>query len=146
MAFFVYVFWYNIGMTRKSLLNTSLAFVFLTAILHFIALSFYLYWTLTWFDAIVHLCGGIGVGLFSLWLGTRGGEYSLFGFSFHTFFLVLGGSLLIGLLWEFFEWSFGLTFVTSANYGIDTLSDLAMDVLGGFVALSYVTVRSGSKK
>ncbi len=126
-------------MTRKSLLWNSLILVCVTAVLHFIALFFHFYWTTSWFDSIVHLCGGISVGFFTLWLSTSVGKQSVIRFSVENCVIILGAALFIGLLWEFFEWSFGLTFVTAPNYGVDTLSDLLMDVVGGFVALSYAT-------
>ncbi|MDD5050372.1 MAG: hypothetical protein PHV93_01340 [Candidatus Pacebacteria bacterium] len=127
-------------MKRNSLLYTSLGLFLLTALLHIFAIAFSVYWTLVWFDSVVHGFGGMALGFFALWLGTPSRETYVSPFSFQMFFLVLGGTLCVGLLWEFFEYSAGITSLLSRNYVPDTLGDLAMDVVGGLAALVYTSI------
>ncbi|MDD4989057.1 MAG: hypothetical protein PHV42_01370 [Candidatus Pacebacteria bacterium] len=125
-------------MKRNSLITASLIFLAFTAILHLYAVAFYVYWSLPWFDIIVHGLGGIAVGFFALWIDTPLDQEFASPFSLSSLIIVLGGTLFIGLLWELFEYSFGITSLASANFLPDTLRDLAMDIIGGILSLLYI--------
>ncbi len=85
----------------------------------------YTYW---WWDSYEHLLGGIVVGLFALWLGTLRFRYRIS--LMHTVFFVL----VIGLLWEGIEVVYPLGKSIWFSYGVDTVKDLILDVLGGVIA------------
>ena len=124
-------------MQKKTLLFGASYFLLATAILNYLAISLYLYWTVWWFDILVHILGGISATLFISWLllsffhkdGLRG-ESTLF-------FLTLLGVFSLGVIWEIFEYSSGITFA-SANYKIGTMKDLSMNLVGGFFACTYL--------
>lgn len=124
-------------MKRPLLGIVMLALVWLIFILNTLAFEHYWYWIYEWFDIPMHFLGGFWVGGTIIWIlgtflkrrfaSTRGG-YLL---------SVVGLAMVIGLLWELFEFSID-TFITfHMNDIIDTLSDLSMDFLGATVAYVF---------
>jgi hypothetical protein len=119
---------------KHRLLVTAFISVALMAIIHVIASKFILYWTVGWFDNVVHFMGGFSTGLFALWI------YYLSGI-FHpnvptkkqiiikSFLFVL----VIGVGWEIFEYMNGLTQSTE-GYPLDTFHDLVSDLAGALIA------------
>lgn len=102
------------------LLAVALTYLQSEAILNF------LYWRYDWFDNLMHLLGGVTIGVFLIGLlaKRRMGAY---------------GGLLIVLFvsWEVFEYVFGIP--RESNYALDTASDLVLDMLGAFIA--YLAAR-----
>ncbi|OGG44433.1 hypothetical protein A2841_00470 [Candidatus Kaiserbacteria bacterium RIFCSPHIGHO2_01_FULL_48_10] len=95
------------------------------------ALDMYLYWRFWWFDVLMHGLGGVLIGSFALWF---------FVFEFQTKYnrlllFSLASVLGVGIAWEIFEkvagWQVDRTL---AAYVFDTLGDIVMDILGGFLA------------
>jgi hypothetical protein len=122
-------------MQRKQLLSFLLIFIFLLDVLHFIALQFYLYWAVWWFDVLMHFLGGFWVGLAALWLIFLSGytKYNVSDFSAKSIFLTtLSSVIIIGALWEFFELAVGVPVV--GNYASDTFTDLVIGMLGATCA------------
>jgi hypothetical protein len=111
---------------RLTLFTYTLFFALVTAGLHLLALRYSLYWIFSWFDCIVHFFGGLMAAY-------------LLGALFHPYlpikrrilFMVLA-VLCVGLLWEFFEYTFGISSHELRYWG-DTLSDLIFDLLGGLL-------------
>ena len=53
-------------------------------------------------------------------------------------FVAIMGTIIIGLLWEIYELYFHITFLSDGiMYTTDTISDLLMDISGGFVGAVY---------
>lgn len=115
----------------KPLLVLLLIAVSVLAVTHLLALEFYLYWLYLWLDIPMHMLGGAIVAM-SLFVAADLG----IPFFKHLLrpFIVIGIVLLIGLLWEHFELIFHLT--TTHNYWQDTVLDLIMDIIGGY--LGYI--------
>ncbi len=108
--------------------NTILLFV-LVLILHVSANALYLYWTVWWFDIIVHFLSGAAIAMAAVLLFPR-----------HAKIVTLGVllSLLLGGVWEGYELHTGLTSLgDGAAYWADTSMDLFIDVLGGFLGVLY---------
>jgi len=108
-----------------------------TAFFHFPGLDgWYMeYW---WYDIFMHILGGFAVGLLIA------SSMMVFGYkSPRRLFHIVLGTLLIGLAWEYFEVYFELTGypLGSQLYYIDTLIDVADDIIGGLMAM-YVFSRS----
>lgn len=98
-------------------------------LIHLIALYFHFYWTVWWFDIGMHVFGGfiaayLLVNLFCKDVSSRR----------HIFWIALCGSLLIGVIWEVYEYATGMTFAASDTYVLDTFSDLLSDICGGLLA------------
>ncbi|MCW9054467.1 MAG: hypothetical protein OQJ98_00595 [Candidatus Pacebacteria bacterium] len=114
------------------------------AVLHASAIEFYLYWTYSWFDTMMHFLGGLLVGLASLWLFFESG-YICVARSLTKTLLVAGGAIVIvGVGWEVFEVLAGIPIEN--NYVLDTTTDLAMDALGTIFAVIFFTTIYGSNQ
>lgn len=96
----------------------------LLAVLHFFALSEYLYWRLEWFDVFMHYLGGVAIATLLVALIKK----------FRPLAFVLVFALLM-IAWEVFEYVFGIP--KEANYKFDTSLDVLMDALG---ALTVYTI------
>src|SRR3989344_3660844 len=90
------------------------------------------------FDMLVHFTGGLWLGVISAylylsWSRITGRAVSSFGvvFVFCLFF-----TLVIGVVWEIFEYVNDITYTT--NYVTDTMSDLFLDVIGAFCSLYFI--------
>ncbi len=99
-------------MYRKWLLLAGVMDLFILSILDKIAYQYYLYWRYPQFDILMHLVGGIAIGLVSAyvyWLWHREKEpektrSEIAVVSWRLFFLLNFGFILtIGLGWEVFE-------------------------------------------
>jgi len=120
--------------------------IMLLAALQILAVMFSLYMFYWWFDIPMHFLGGFFVGILSLWS-------FFFAINYHGSpvtplkVLVVGvlGALLVGLVWELFEYESGLTWNAIGSYQLDTIKDLTMDVLGGYTAYVYFVLKGYQK-
>lgn len=123
-------------MKHKFLFITFLA-VFLVGALHLIASAFYYYWTIIWFDNLMHFLGGFSIGLLSLWI-----YFSIFKNSDLTRKQTIIKSLIfviaIGIGWEIFEYINGIT-QSEESYSLDTTQDLIADIIGAILAGDLVS-------
>ena len=103
-----------------------------------LAASFYSwYWTVTWFDKIMHFWGGVLAAILFYLIFPK----IVFGGGFKENFslnlvLVLSWTALVGVGWEWFEYYYDTFFnaskmIYSAGILADTLSDLFFDIWGG---------------
>ena len=113
--------------------------VFVSALLLFqiVALSFYWYWRIWWFDIPMHFAGGLWIGLSALWLYFLSGRFA--GTTQKTavsvFTVGMITVLCIALLWELFEYLVQVLFPQGTPYDVlDTLSDVLFGFLGGCTA------------
>ncbi len=125
-------------MSRQKTLFNILYFSIALASLDFLALGFSLFWRLWWFDLPMHMLGGFIFGLIFLSIYSFGGAFNLSrnGFA-HLLWATLAGVFVAGVAWEMFEYYGGLTFQILGNYQFDTIKDIGMDVLGGYMAYKY---------
>lgn len=119
---------------------------FFLLFLHFIALSFYLYWFYWWLDLVMHFLGGFWVGLLLIWI-----------FSYFRFFRPVSLKLkilnimlfviLISILWEIFEFLIGHVDPSiGREYQMDTITDLVAGMLGGItVSVAYYCYEVNTK-
>jgi hypothetical protein len=116
----------------------------LTALLHIIGTALHLYWTFWWFDIVVHFLGGVWIAATGFWVYYmslwRGGTPPVRVIRF--FAVTVFCSVIVGVLWELFEYGAGLTFVLpGVDYQTDTLADIGMDVVGGLCAYLYYRLK-----
>jgi hypothetical protein len=113
-------------MNKQDLLKTSLWLVIFIFFLNSVAMKFHWYYSIWWFDMPMHFAGGLFIGLITLVFFPRRPIL-------HAFLTVL----FIGIFWELFEFSLD-TFITynTHNY-LDTWSDIAFDLAGGFSASAF---------
>lgn len=95
------------------------------AAVHFLALQLYLYWYFPLLNRAIHFAGGLWAALILVWI-------IRFRKQEPRFFQILLGAILIGVAWEIFEASIGMT-REAPNYVLDTTLDLTMDTLGALI-------------
>jgi hypothetical protein len=102
--------------------------IVLLALVHFLAIEFYLYWTYLWLDMPMHLLGGfcvaLGVSILSLFRIHLPPHFQ----TLRWYVIVV---LVVGIAWEIFEYVNGISLVEGEVFVIDTVIDLTLDVLGG---------------
>lgn len=110
------------------------------AAVHTLALNFYLYYELWWFDIVMHFTAGFWTALFFLWLLFFSDLFLLDverkNFAIPSV-LSIAFLLAVAIGWEIFELKFGLTFVEDFDYQKDTLSDIFSALAGGLLALWF---------
>jgi hypothetical protein len=113
--------------TRLVLLLSTLLTI---AIVHGVALEFFLYWKYLWLDIPMHLLGGVCVAF----------GYSVLPFfrinlppKYRTFAWYLAFVFAVGVIWEIFEFVNGLSVIAGENIFTDTAGDLFNDLIGGCI-------------
>jgi len=117
--------------------------VVIIAALHFLGLTFYLYWILSWFDIVMHFLGGAWVAITVIWLlffseFSAVKTHSKSPAPTRLSSVAIISAIIVGVGWEIFEYTTGVTLVSEANYATDTASDLLMDIIGAFSAALFV--------
>ena len=111
-------------------------FIFIADLL---AKTFYWYYTVWWFDIVMHFISGFWVGLFFLYVFYDKNTF------FRKFTAVILGVLLIGILWEIFE--VYLNVVSLESFSIkDTALDMFFDLAGGLSMMFYYSKRIVGKQ
>ncbi|PSO45401.1 MAG: hypothetical protein BRC22_01020 [Parcubacteria group bacterium QH_9_35_7] len=90
-------------------------------------------------SVVFHFLGGFTVS-WSIWLlEKKFSSWLHFSSSFILAIFIVSVTGLVGILWEFWEWSmdfyFGLNFLGDVN---DTLFDLFMDLIGSITIVCYL--------
>lgn len=118
-----------------SRINLLLGILFLSIVLfwvHSYALKYFLYFHLAWFDSVVHILGGVTLGLLVL-IPSSNRIHSR-----RTVYLIsVIGALIFSIGWEVFEYKIGMTFVSPkylSLYVYDTITDIFCGTLGGLFA------------
>ena len=125
-------------MSRHSLLSILAALVCVIVVMQGAAIAFSLYWTLWWYDIVLHFLGGVFIGLLVLWVRFLSGYIAapLVWSKGRIFLFTLFWTLVIGIGWEVFEWLVGNTW-DMERYWLDTSIDVALDIIGGVVGWFY---------
>ncbi len=125
------------GMIKTPLFKRTFWLLFVVGFLNIIAIKLYLYWTVWWFDMVVHFLAGATVAMTAmlLWYFFFKGTIPNISKSIK---ISVAAALLIGILWEFYELYFSITFLSDGlAYWTDTSSDLLMDISGGILGALY---------
>jgi len=122
-------------MNRKRFFIYLASLVFFIFILNTLAGRFYWYYSIWYFDMIMHFLGGLWLGLVFIWL-FWGKEFNL-----KLFLKIILGVLLISVLWEIFEIIFNNILVGDPFNFLDTISDVFCDLAGGTFAIFYFLKR-----
>ena len=115
-------------MAPKKLSVFVAGFIFFILIVNYAAMKFYWYYSIPWFDMLMHFFGGLWLGFAFIWLYQPGISY----------LKIIAGVLLFGVFWEVFEMVIHQSFLRDPFDLPDTLSDLFFDMLGGGVAVFYL--------
>ena len=124
-------------MFRKQLFKQAFWTLFVLAFLEVVTSRLYLQWSIWWVDIVLHFFGGLAVSLFALWIFSSRSD--LKNWSQQKIVLIaLSSAIIIGIVWEFYELYFGMTFLSDGiTYFISTSYDLIMDLVGGVLGVFY---------
>jgi len=108
----------------------------LIAVLHYISLKLFLYWTIWWFDILMHFLGGFLISIFIIFvLYSYTNFESLKKHRILLFGLIIGLTLVVGLTWEL--WEIFVGFTNTLKDLNDTIMDVVMDTIGSISAIYY---------
>lgn len=114
----------------------ALTLLFTTNII-FVALELFYQPSLAFFDTLMHFAGGAAVGWWALLALTNNRTLALD--PARALLFIIGAAALLGIGWELFEWALDNTVgvwytAQKAQPSLnDSMADLALDVLGGFI-------------
>jgi hypothetical protein len=101
----------------------------LVGLLHWIGSSDFYYWTVWWYDVMMHFLGGVWVALAVLWVSHM--PFVPASLKSRISFGSLALSVfVVGLAWEAYELVLGFSCLYDPGYASDTIQDLIMDTLG----------------
>ena len=135
------MFW---GKSRKAILNevtlprAIIGLAIVVGLMHFSALNFYLYWRYLWFDIVMHLLGGILVGLFAVWAFNQFIHRYKKTHNLLMLFDILLFVFIVGILWELFEYTFFFREQSLLHWTYDTVFDVIMNFTGAIIAFFLV--------
>lgn len=117
-------------MDKRKLLKYIVFLMFVIFLANNIALKFYWYYSISWFDMLMHFLGGLWVGLFFSYIFYDKNPF------FKQLLTVILCVLSVGILWEIFEFFIGA--IAHDPFSIrDTTSDIFFDLAGGLFAIFY---------
>ena len=123
-------------MDRKKLSIRVGSLVIFIFIVNYLAMKFYWYSSVWWFDMPMHFLGGLWLGLAFVWF------FFNKEFNWKLILKIILGVLLIGILWEIFEVILN-NYTTQLPFNtLDTLSDIFFDLAGGTFAVLYFLKRT----
>lgn len=122
-------------MDRKKLLIRLVFLIFFIFLVNLIASEFYWYYSIWYFDMIMHFLGGLWLGLAIFWL------FSIKELSLKLILKIVLGVLLISIFWEIFEILVNNIIAQNPFSALDTVSDICFDLAGGILAVIYFLKR-----
>ncbi len=121
-------------MDRKALVKYLIFFILFIFIVNFLANKFYWYYSIWYFDLIMHFLGGFWIGLLFFYF------FPLKNNSFSVIFKLLLFVFLAGIGWEVYEILVNDIIAQNPFDYFDTISDICFDLSGGLCAILYVLV------
>ena len=124
---------------KKSILYSALILTIVLASMDFVARIFFLYWSLWWFDFVMHLLAGFAGGLIAVWIFYHPDLFSpktanKSGGMLFAVILVL----FFAIAWEVFEYVHDIA-QPSEGYVRDTATDISLGVLGAIISSRIAT-------
>jgi hypothetical protein len=114
---------------RNILLYALLAVALAVMILDRTAQTHYFYWMYWWYDIMMHFLGGFLVAGIALWVFVRFSKGDARD-ARRAFYVAIATGIVVGILWEYFEFIFKLPQPGVTNIVADTTLDLVMDIIG----------------
>lgn len=123
-------------MIKSPIFLPTFILLVIIGVLNIIAHKLYLYWTVWWYDMLMHFSAGFAVGMAGIliWQLYFDRNISIK----KTVFVSIFFSLVVGIAWEFFEIGAEITsFAQGMEYITDTSSDIVLDLSGGILGSLY---------
>jgi hypothetical protein len=122
-------------MDRKKLFKHIAYFIFFIFLMNLFADKFYWYFSIWYFDMLMHLLGGFWLGLIVIWF------FNFQDISGRLILQIILSVLFLGAGWEFFEFIFNNFIAQNSFNSLDTISDIFFDLSGGALAILYFLQR-----
>ncbi|MFA7192056.1 MAG: hypothetical protein WC089_02035 [Candidatus Paceibacterota bacterium] len=123
-------------MTRKRIIKYTAILFSLLAIINILSMKFFWYQAIWWFDMPMHFVGGFTTLLLLTYFFY---EKIQFDFLFYRkIILLIFGAILVGLLWEVFEYIFNNIIAGVPWDIVDTSADIFWDTTGAICALVFM--------
>lgn len=116
-------------------LKRSIFLIALVALLHWTATKLQLYWTVWWYDLLMHFLGGFWVGLAAVG-ALRMPRVRAALPRVRPLPFAVAAMAVVGTAWEIFEYAADLTFV-DRGYALDTATDFMLGFAGAVSSLAY---------
>lgn len=121
-------------MRKNSLLYTAFGLTLALALAHFIAETFYFYWTIWWFDNLTHLLAGFLGGLVAIWfLFDSSFFYKRVPTTLGAVSSAVISVMIFAVAWEVFEYRNDIAQAVE-GYTLDTISDMFFATLGALLS------------
>jgi hypothetical protein len=124
-------------MEAKKLFKQLAYIIIFIFMANFLANKLHWYYSIWWFDIVMHFFGGFWLGLVFAWVILKK-DMSL-AITPRVLLRVGLWVLIVGLSWEFFEFYFINHLAQNPFDLVDTISDLFCDISGGYVAFLYIS-------
>lgn len=122
----------NTIVDRKKLLLRVAFLICFIFLINALAIKFYWYYSIKWFDMPMHFLGGFWVGLAFLWFLNIKSTDKI------SVYKIILGVLFVGLCWEVFEFFVNNLYLARYPFDkTDTIQDLFFDLFGGFLSVIY---------
>ncbi len=124
-------------MIQTRLFKNTFTLLFIVGVLNYIAVYLYLYWTVWWFDMLVHFLAGTCVAMATVlaYYFYNGRRIPVL---YKSILLGIFGGIIIGVLWEAYELYFEIENIYDGlSYVLDTSSDLVLDTSGAILGGLY---------
>ena len=119
---------------KYSLLYIAFGLTILLAVTNILAKTFYLYWTIWWFDNATHLLAGFAGGLIAIWFLYHSDLfYRRTPTTFEGILTSVISVLIFAVAWEVFEYVNDIA-QAAEGYVLDTTNDLLFSTLGAIFA------------
>lgn len=135
--------------TPMSISKPLLGLLLIILVAHYAGIFGELYWTFPWYDGPMHVVGGAWVALLFFYLLERQTGHAVGGSFLSIIMRTLGFVVLVGVLWEFYEYIGDVLILHKYPWGgalsgqaFDTLKDLFNDLLGAFFASLWYRLRA----
>ncbi len=126
----------------KTIIYFLIAFLFL----HIFATFYHLYWLFPWLDVPMHFLGGLLLVIIYFWINARieilNPKFNKLPKWLVNLVFALSFVILIGVLWEFYEFLHDFYLLTGGKISVfqnsfaDTIKDLFFDLVGGTTAFA----------
>lgn len=115
-------------LTRRYVYAATISLALTVLVFSVFDMGYDLSYKIWWWDSLEHFLGGVCIGFFSL----VGAE--ILKIRKHRMLFVISGVLAAGIAWEAMEYLTNLTDSPFMSYPMDTLKDIMLDCVGGYIA------------
>jgi hypothetical protein len=123
-------------MESKRIIKYTAIFFSLLALINILSMKFFWYQSIWWFDMPMHFVGGFTTLLLLAYLSYDRLQYDFL--FYRKIILLILGAVLVGILWEVFEYVFNNIIAGVPWDIVDTSADIFWDTTGAVAALVFL--------